>query len=356
MPAVAIRNPRDAVDRTRVYITVDIECAEERTSRRGSLQPALGYDLRIWGRFANQRRDLGIGLIMDELEGSGLRGTFFTEVFGAGFFGEAGLREICQALRDRGHDVQLHAHPAQRTAQWCSQGLLKPLDDMHGFTLEQQISLLREGMGILERCGVPAPDVLAFRAGHFGASNEIWEAIRVAGMRVSSNLNLCYLGRHCKIRWPRPETALFDTGQGVWELPVSNLREPGGGYRHLQVTALSLQEMIDYLKKARATGIPEVTIVTHSFEYFWVNSIREKRGRLNHINAGRLRGLCRWLRDHSSDFEVETLGDLARRLPLARPASIAQVPAGSRVWRLKRLVEQAVKRVEARGAEAKAKS
>ena len=139
-------------------------------------------------------------------------------------------------------------------------------------------------------------------------------------------------------------------------MPISNLREPGGGYRHLQITALSLEEMTDHLKKARATRIPEVTIVTHSFEYFWVDSIREKRGRPNHINVARLRGLCRWLRDHPRDFQVETVGDLARRLPLNRAASLAPVPAGSRAWRLKRLVEQAVKRLEARGAEVQPRS
>ena len=54
--------------RTRVYITVDVECAEE----RGASQPLQGYDLRVFGRFANQRRGLGIELLMDELEAAGL--------------------------------------------------------------------------------------------------------------------------------------------------------------------------------------------------------------------------------------------------------------------------------------------
>ena len=48
--------------RTRVYVTVDVECAEERSAGGRSL-PALDYDARVWGRFRNQRQDLGIGLI-----------------------------------------------------------------------------------------------------------------------------------------------------------------------------------------------------------------------------------------------------------------------------------------------------
>ena len=59
--------------RTRVFITVDVECAEER--RRGSrVQPTQGWDLRVWGRFQNQREELGIRRIMNDLEACGRRG------------------------------------------------------------------------------------------------------------------------------------------------------------------------------------------------------------------------------------------------------------------------------------------
>jgi hypothetical protein len=343
--------------RTRVYLTVDIECAEERPRGAGPPQPPLGYDLRVWGRFANQRRELGIGLIMDELEACGMRGTFFTEVLGSTFFGEPALREVCQALHGRGHDVQLHLHPAQRTPRWRSQGLASPpADDMHAFPVDEQARLLREGLAILARCGVPTGELRAFRAGNYGASNETWEAMRAVGLPLSSSFNPSYLGRNCRVRWPRPEAALFDTGHGVWELPISNLRMPGGGLRHLQVTAVSRQEVTDYLEQARARGIPEVTLVTHSFEYFWIDAVHERRGRPNTINIDRLRGICRWLRARAKDFEVETVGSLARRLPIARAASYAELPEGRRVWRWKRLAEQALKRLAARRAEVATKS
>ena len=62
--------------KTRVDPTVDVECAEERRVS-GGIRPALGYDIAMWGRFVNQREDLGIGLIMRETESYGLRATFF---------------------------------------------------------------------------------------------------------------------------------------------------------------------------------------------------------------------------------------------------------------------------------------
>src|SRR5439155_19059142 len=75
-----------AVGKTRVYFTVDVECAEERVAR-GVIQPALGYDLRVWGRFSNHDDELGVPLIMRELERYGHRGTFFVGPFGARHFG-----------------------------------------------------------------------------------------------------------------------------------------------------------------------------------------------------------------------------------------------------------------------------
>jgi hypothetical protein len=326
--------------RTRVYLTVDIECAEERVMRGGRVQPPLGYDLRIWGRFRNQPRDLGIGLIMDVVERHGLKATFFTEALGAGYFGEAGLAEVCREILGRGHDVQLHCHPIQRRPDWKTRGE-EPLSDcMNAYPAPAQQALLAEGLATLERCGVPQPDLLAFRAGGFAANNDTWDAMAQVGLRLSSSYDLAFRGGACKIIWPHEEAALFDTGAGVWELPITSFREPTG-FRHFQVMAISASEMRDVLLQARALGLPEVCVVTHSFEYFYVDAIRERR----------LEDLCAFLQERSREFEVETVGALAQRLPLHRAENHLTLPRGNRLLKMRRLVEQTFKRLEARGAE-----
>jgi hypothetical protein len=330
----------------RVYLTIDTECAEE----RGATAPPLGWDLRVWGRFANQRRALGIELIMDELERAGLRGTFFTEALGSAYFGEAGLAEVCAALVGRGHDVQLHTHPRQIRANWRTLGEAAAPDDVAAYDVATQAAMLRQGVAILERCGVPTGAVLAFRAGNFGASNATWQAMAEAGLVLSSNYNPCYFELNCKMRSPAASAGLFRAERGIWELPISTFRERGGGHRHLQITAVSLPEIEAFLDDAHRAGLGEVTIVTHSFELYHTDSPSRRRGRPNTVNLLRLRGLCRHLAAHPDRFEVDTCGALARRLRdggqvIAAPIA---VPRGRPALRVARFAAQAYKRLEAR--------
>ena len=181
--------------RTRVYLTVDVECAEERV-KGPAVQPPLGYDLRVWGRLANQREPLGLPLITRELAAAGLTATFFVEALGARYFGEDQLAETCRFLRDAGQDVQLHLHPVQRRVDWHSRGEQRPSDDMADYSFEEQTAMLAEGLAMLVRAGVPREALVGFRAGNFGASADTWRVMAAAGLRLSSNFNLCYLDKN----------------------------------------------------------------------------------------------------------------------------------------------------------------
>lgn len=344
-----------ADDRTRVYITVDVECAEERVKGERKL-PAMGYDLRIWGRFINQRDPLGIELIMSELEAYGHRGTFFVEAIGSHFFGMDGLKSVCQALHGRGHDVQLHLHPIQRRADWHTRGERPLSDDIADYPVEEQTRLLLEGRDLLERAGIPASGLLGYRAGNFGASNDTWRAMKLAGLVLSSNYNPCYFGKNCRMRYPGARLGLFSTPEkGVYELPITNFVEPTRRFRHLQITAVSLEEMKHCLLRYRALGVREVTLVTHSFEFYFLDATTPRRGYLNRLNVERLRGLCRFLKENSRDFEVDTVGALARRLADVAPEAEKEVtpyalefPRSRPLHHARRVVEQAYKRVAQR--------
>jgi hypothetical protein len=334
---------------TRVYLTVDVECREERRARGGVL-PAAGYDLRVFCRFANQPQELGIAFIASELERYGFAGTFFMEPFGSAHFGPTVLAEACRSLLERGHDVQLHAHPVQARPLWLSRGEPPPPDDLASYSEDEQVRLLREGLEILVGAGVARESLTAFRAGNFGADNRTWPALRRAGLVVSSSYNPCYFDRNCRMRLDRPVPDLFATETpGVFELPITCIAEGGGRYRHLQIAAVSAREMIDALEQSRALGIAHVTIVTHSFEFSHLDSTPAGRGRPNARNIERLRAVLGFLDARRESFAVETVGALARRLVLGeRPVPRTERhPRGRPLLRMARHVEQLGKRLAA---------
>jgi hypothetical protein len=331
---------------TRVYFTVDVECCEERQIG-GVWRGPMGYDLRVWCRYANQKRELGIDLIMNELEAVGARATFFLEALGSHYFGHDGLADVCKAMVGRGHDVQLHTHPIQRKAGFHTAGEPPAKDDIGAYDASVQADLLKEGVDLLAKAGVPRETLLAFRAGNFGANNDTWSALADAGLRLSSNYNPCYFKKNCKMRSDRAQAGLFLTEvPGVYELPISTFEEKGGNYRHLQITAVSLREMVDTLWQYRALGVPEVTVVTHSFEFSFLDSPSAKTGRPNELNIERMRGLCRFVEGHRRDFEFDTCGALAARLPtLSLEERPLTLPRGRPLLRAGRFAEQGYKRL-----------
>jgi len=332
---------------TKVHLTVDVECRAEH--RKGDdIEPSFGYDERVWGRLANHREELGLGRVMSEIEARGFRATFFVDPLGSYTFGREGLREICRTILGRGHDLQLHLHPSLRHGRWLTDGEPSLPDDMSDYDQSEQAALLREGLGLLEAAGVERSRVRAFRAGNFAADQITWRAMAEAGLVVSSNYNPCYFSPASVA--PSDATAgLFATGvPGVVELPITCFaqREDADpdSLRHLQIGAVSAAEIIDCLEQSRRLQVPHVTIVTHPFEFFYLDAREPPRGRVNHINLRRLRRVLDHLAARRGDFAVQVVGDVASEAP---PILAEAKPflVGRRSLRLRRYAEQAVKRL-----------
>jgi hypothetical protein len=251
----------------------------------------------------------------------------------------------------RGHDVQLHTHPRQIVANYRTLGEIAASDDIGTYSVDEQTEMLRKGVAILERCGAPKNSVLAFRAGNFGASTSTWDAVARAGLVVDSSFNPCYFEKNCKMRFDGASAGLFQA-HGVWELPITTFVETNGSHRHAQITAISRAETRNLLESAHAAGLTEVTIVTHSFELYHLDSIAGRTGRPSSVNVVRLRSLARFLAENRDRFEVDTVGALARRIRdgVEQPPPSPHLAAvrGNARHRMLRLASQAFKRLEQR--------
>lgn len=309
-----------------VHFTIDVECSVG-GAYNGPDRLPKGYDLRFWGRLANQERAWGIGFIMDELERYGFAGTFFVEAFCEQYFSRRGLADACRQIIERGHDVQLHLHPGMRNLiPGAKRQVYRQSDFFCDYDLDNQTRLLREGIDILKDCGVEG--VCAFRAGNCSANDDTIKAVQAVGLSVSSNHTLGAVRRTGQKHF----NDAFRIAPGVLELPITSMMSAGRP-RHLAMPAVSLREMTCTLRRMRSVGYRHITFLLHSFEYVHVDDRQSFFGRplLTHIK--RLKGLCAWLDAHRDQFEVMTVRQAAD-MPCDAAADQPPLPAGrlSDLW------------------------
>jgi peptidoglycan/xylan/chitin deacetylase (PgdA/CDA1 family) len=314
---------------TQICITVDIEF-----SIGGAFSVSLG-DLPI-GMPAvtcpSDRREHGLGFILETLRSFGLTATFFVEALNYCYFGDAPMAAVAERILKAGHDVQLHLHPCWlyfRDPRWKERlARERPNDSCAGrrdTELDEMISL---GVDAFRRWGIPRP--VALRIGNLQADRAVYRAMARHGLQLASNIG-------CAI-WPPSDPELhFLSGrhrvEGIVELPVlayTDLRLPRWRHRHnLTITGCSSREIEILLDRAHNSGITPVVLLTHTFEFASRNNARYSRTRPHPTNQRRFTGLCRLIAENSRKFAAVSfsggmpswisepeLDDLELRVPL----------------------------------------
>ena len=262
-----------------------------------------GYDLRVWGRFANQAEELGIAAHHARARGRGLRGTFFVEV----------ARRA--PLRRRRAARGLPA-PCARAATTCSSTRIRSssardyrirgreraaADDIADYDVDGRRSSCARASTSSADCGVPQGDVLALSAPATSApNNETWEAMARAGLHASAATTTPAIFaqelQDALVTRAAPACSTPATASGSCRSPTSAMA--AADFRHLQITAVSLAEMKDYLLRgaARSASARSRSSRTRSSSATSID-LEQTPGRVEaRSTSSRLRGLCRFLR------------------------------------------------------------
>jgi hypothetical protein len=176
--------------------------------------PRRAVEEQIFARVGG--REVGIGMIMDLLERHGFRATFFLDVLAEYQIGRGALDPVVDAIRSRGHDIQLHLHTAPHLRFSDDPAVAGLAEALHSYDPDQFRRALELAVAaFVEVVGSPP---LAYRSGGYHLCDGYLPVLTEFGIRVDSSL---YAFKNCHVsEWIRTRTQPFRV-DGLLEIPVS---------------------------------------------------------------------------------------------------------------------------------------
>jgi hypothetical protein len=304
--------------RTRVLLTVDTELTWRHYAPGASWQE----------NFARSFDPAGVGVPwqLEVLADHGLKACFFVDPMPAELYGIEPIRRMVEPILAAGQEVQLHLHPCWRSV---AEGIEDGADfELTCFGDAQQQDLVETARYILMEAGAPEP--IAFRSGSYAADLRTISALQAIGIRYDSSHN----GSH----HPFPSALPLAPAQiapadldGIVEIPVTQIEDAPGRLRHLQLCAVSTEELEAALLHAEAERHPLVTLVSHSFEFASRDGERPNR-----TLCRRFEKLCAFLATHAGRLPTAHFSDLDG---LALDSAASPLPA-HRLRTARRMAEQ----------------
>lgn len=287
---------------TRVLLTVDTELTWGPYRRGAGWRENLACSFDPAG--------VGVPWQLELLREHGLKACFFVDPMPAEVYGIEPIRRMVEPILEAGQEVQLHLHPCWQS---IAEGVVEGANfELTCFGADDQRDLIEMARDLLIEAGAPAP--IAFRAGSYAADVHTLEALRSLGIAYDSSHN----GSH----HPWPSALPLAPAQigpvsvaGVIEIPVSQIEDAPGRLRHLQLCAVSGEELQSALLHAADEAHEIVTIVSHSFELASRDGARPNRTLCRRFEA-----LCAFLADQADSLPTAHFGDL-EGLVLAGDAS-----------------------------------
>lgn len=280
---------------TRVLITIDTEL----TWRHH--EAGFGWE----DNYTRSVEPAGVGLSyqLAKLAEHGLKACFFVDPMPTVLFGPDPVKRMVETVLDAGQEVQLHLHPMWEGARLDGSKDPAVPFELIDHDLEAQVALIAKARDLLVSAG--APDPIAFRSGSYAANADTLAALARLGIAYDSSHNGCEAPWPSALALPLEQIAPVKLG-GVIEIPVSQVLMPRGGFRHLQICAVSIGEMRTALRHAVAKQLPVVTIVGHSFELATRNGLYP-----NSIVKARFDRLCALLAQRRDTGPTVHFADLA---------------------------------------------
>lgn len=256
-----IRNDKSDM-RIKLYLIISID-----TESSDSPQAISRLDLfnPMFEGLTNQQY-WGYKKIIDICDKYHFKATFFVSVFECKKYGEDTLRNVCEEIKGKGHDVQLHTHPI-----WLGEKRY-----MSDHSIEEQTQILSHGKKLLEKWITDIP--VAHRAGGYGVDENTLKALAENNFKIDSS----HFFQH-------PNCVLSITNNrvvqqsGVIEVPVtyfireykmktlSNSIIFNRKFVKTDIDSASLNELKEFIKFAKNNDLKIFNLFLHSYSLLKIN-------------------------------------------------------------------------------------
>jgi hypothetical protein len=219
--------------------------------------PALAVDQQIFA--VHEGREVGIRYLMDLLDRFGYKGTFFVDILLEYQLGPGSLAPAIAAIKERGHDIQLHLHPAPHLRFADDPGLRRLWPAMASDDVDLFRAALEAALEMFDRLVGTQP--VAYRSGAYHITDAFFPVLSEYGLRIDTSI---YPFKNCRVSpWMQARTQPFWIGD-VLEIPVSWLAYERDGLLTPQqvaaVTSGSVQHPA-FAGMPAPAGAPPTTLV-----------------------------------------------------------------------------------------------
>jgi peptidoglycan/xylan/chitin deacetylase (PgdA/CDA1 family) len=247
-------------------------------------------------------KEESLGFLLETFDRYNIKATFFVECANYYYFGNEPMQTVVKRLKAAQQDIQLHVHPV-----WLhfnkdpSVGIFPRHDDCSGRDFDDLLRVFRVCIEVFERWTGHKP--LAIRTGSLRTDENVYRVMQALDIPMSSCIGL-------GVFQPKEAELCHDSGRhrinGVMEIPIFSYLDgklaDRAHKKSLQITSCSWPEMKHLLWKARKSGIENIVILTHPFEFIKKSDFQYTKLTRNRVNQQRLQNLCAFIQQHSQDF------------------------------------------------------
>ncbi|MFQ5645735.1 MAG: polysaccharide deacetylase family protein [bacterium] len=253
-----------------IFITVDTEGTNGNDP----------FEQLILGK-TNNNGYWGVGKIIDLADPFDYKVTFFVDVYEQSLWGKEAFKKLCLDIKQRGHDVQLHAHPGWSDSKPVDSEYLQNLKrkksmydckraGMSMYSYEDQIKIIKDGIEMIETWTGRRP--VAFRCGGYHVNDDTIKALCSCGLFIDSSM--FWNNSDSKINWSKNKII---KKKEMVEIPVTLLEKAyrlkigkikikrATEYLKTDINWLSLDELKSYVRQALKHNLKAMTLFMHSY-------------------------------------------------------------------------------------------